>query len=285
MKRELNQLLLPQQLGLNLFLALGFIGGATGWRISVWTGLWIVVGFVAFRNAGHAFNQIVDLRYDAQNPRTRDRPLVTGRLSIGAAKLVVLANIVILFVAAYLLNFLVLLLAPVALALVLGYSYTKRYTAWTTVLLGMVEAMIPVGIYLATQQALNLPALVGGFAVLSFGTGFETVHSLGDIASDRELGLHSIPTFLGREGGIAAAAAFFSVSLGLFGIYGAVLGLGGLYLVGLIGMGAALAWEIRALSKKGLPISKVFWANFAFGMFFLLGILFGQVHLPGWPAP
>ncbi len=272
MRRELNELLLPQQLGLNLFLSLGFIGVATHWNASLWTVLLILVAFVCARNAGHAFNQIADRDYDARNPRTKDRPIVTHRLSLRAAWVVVLANVALVLVATALLNHLVLLLAPVALALVMGYSYTKRYTAWTTVLLGLVEGMIPIGIYLAVEQAVPVVALVGGFGVLCFGTGFETVHSLRDIATDRAQGLHSIPARLGWNGGVAVASLSFALAMVLFGLFGTLAGLGVPYLIALVGMGVALAGEIGGLSRGQLPVGKVFWANFAFGALFLAGV-------------
>ena len=272
MRRELNELLLPQQLGLNLFLSLGFIGVATHWNASLWTVLLILVAFVCARNAGHAFNQIADRDYDARNPRTKDRPIVTHRLSLRAAWVVVLANVALVLVATALLNHLVLLLAPVALALVMGYSYTKRYTAWTTVLLGLVEGMIPIGIYLAVEQAVPVVGLVGGFGVLCFGTGFETVHSLRDIATDRAQGLHSIPARLGWNGGVAVASLSFALAMVLFGLFGTLAGLGVPYLIALVGMGVALAGEIGGLSRGQLPVGKVFWANFAFGALFLAGV-------------
>ncbi|MCL4325078.1 MAG: UbiA family prenyltransferase, partial [Candidatus Thermoplasmatota archaeon] len=265
MTNELRRLLVPQALGLNLFLALGFLGGASRWNLSLWTLFLILLAFVSARNAGHAFNQIVDRGYDALNPRTRERPLVTGELSLRWAYFIVLGSAALLFVAAALLNLLVLALAPVALAISLSYSYTKRFTAWTTVLLGLVESMVPVGVYLAVQDAWTWTAVVAGLAVLFFGTGFETIHSLSDLDSDRELGLRRRPRFLGKKDAIPFAAGMFGISLIFFGFYARLASLGPLFLLCLVGMGFVALWEVSSLRRSTLTLRGAFSANFAFG--------------------
>jgi 4-hydroxybenzoate polyprenyltransferase len=285
---SLTRLLLPQTLGLNAFLALGFIAAATAWNVSWLTVVLIILAFVGARNAGHAFNQIVDRRYDALNPRTSGRPLVTGSLSVRTATIVVLLNVIMLFAAAWFLNWLVFLLAPVALALVLGYSYAKRVTAWTTVLLGLVQAMIPAGVYLATKEALPLPALAAGFAVIFFGTAFESVHSLGDIESDKRLGLRSLPLLLGSRRSVLAIGAFLATSLVLFGLFGYLVPFKPAFFIGLAGMAIVGAWEVwflwrgtqpeggaapgpKGLENAGFPLM----ANLAIGALFFVAVMAG----------
>jgi 4-hydroxybenzoate polyprenyltransferase len=286
------KLLLPQTLGLNAFLALGFIAAATDWNVSWFTIVLILLAFIGARNAGHAFNQIVDRRFDALNPRTADRPLVTGSMSLRTAAMVVVLNVALLFAAAWFLNWLVFLLAPIALALVLGYSYAKRVTAWTTVLLGLVQAMIPAGVYLATKEALPLPALVAGFAVIFFGTAFESVHSLGDMESDRRLGLRSIPLLLGARRAVLATGLILVASLVLFGLFGYLVPLKASFFVLLAAMGAVAAWEVwflwgqaqstpgtspaaKGLENIGFPLM----ANLAMGGLFFAGVMVG-LYLP-----
>jgi 4-hydroxybenzoate polyprenyltransferase len=282
-----TRLLLPQTLGLNAFLALGFIAAATAWNVSWLTVILILLAFIGARNAGHAFNQIVDRRFDALNPRTSTRPLVTGSMSVRTAAIVVVLNVAILFAAAWFLNWLVFLLAPVALALVLGYSYAKRVTAWTTVLLGLVQAMIPAGVYLATKEALPLPALAAGFAVIFFGTAFESVHSLGDLESDRKLGFRSLPLLLGPRRSVPAIGVFLAISLSLFGLFGYLAPLKSTFFVALAGMAIVAAWEVRllwrgvqspeggsqprGLENAGFPLI----ANLAIGALFFAGVMLG----------
>lgn len=275
MSRGLTRLLLPQTLGLNLFLTLGFIGAATAWRVGWLTVVLILLAFVGARNTGHAFNQIVDMRLDRRNPRTQDRPLVTGEMRLSTAYLVVVLNAALVVVASALLNPLVLLLSPVALLLVMGYSYTKRFTTWTTVVLGLVQSMVPVAIYLATREALPLAAVVGGVSVLLFGTAFETVHSLGDVDSDRRLGLHSIPVRLGRRRSVRLTALLLGLSLLSFGAYAFLVPLGAGFLIGLAGMSGFAAWEVGTLVTEKAPIRRVFPANFAFAGMFLAAVVLG----------
>jgi len=191
--RALGRFLEIQTLGLNLSFALAFLLLASNGRPSWWTVLWIVVAFVAARNAGHSFNRWADRHLDAANPRTRERALVTGRYSPRFALSFCAANAIVLVVVAYLLNPLAFVLAPVALLIVLGYSYTKRVTSFTTAFLGLVQAVTPAAVYIAVTGTLPLVALVAVFAMLAWGTAFETIHSLGDVESDRALGLFSVP--------------------------------------------------------------------------------------------
>jgi 4-hydroxybenzoate polyprenyltransferase len=230
---ELGRFLEIQNLGLNLPFALAFLLTASAGHPSLWTVLWIVVAFVAARNAGHSFNRIVDREYDRQNPRTQGRALVTGRYSLGFAVGVVVVSSAVLLVAAYLLNPLAFFLAPVALAAVFGYSYTKRFTALTTVFLGVVEGIPPAAIYIAVQGDLPLPALAAVAALIAWGTAFETVHSLGDIEADRAAGLASLPARLGTQRSIRLVPVFHGIALTFFATFGFLAHLAPPFYVGL----------------------------------------------------
>jgi 4-hydroxybenzoate polyprenyltransferase len=294
---SLSKLLLPQTLGLNAFLALAFIAAATRWNVSLVTVILILLAFIGARNAGHAFNQIADRRYDTLNPRTADRPLVTGSMSVHTAEVVVGVNVALLFVCAWLLNILVLLLAPIALVLVLGYSFAKRFTAWTTVMLGLVQSMVCAGVYLATWEGLPLVAIAGSAAVLFFGTAFESVHSLGDMDSDARLGLRSLPLLLGPRRSVAAVAAFLACSMALFGVFGYLAAFGTGFYVALLFMCIVCGWEVSSLWSwagrltPGRPGRDIltgglegggipFVANLVIGALFFTGVMLGIfVHL------
>ena len=277
--REVNRLLILQNLGLNAFLTLGFLWAATQGHPSLVDALLVLVAFVGARNAGHAFNQIVDRDLDARNPRTRDRPLVTGSLSVRFAGALVAGNLVVVLVAAWLLNPLVLLLAPLALALVLGYSYTKRYTPFTTVILGSVEAMVPAGVYLALVEGLPPAAWAGIGGVLLFGTAFESVHSLQDLDADRESGIHSLPRSLGERRTVPLVAGLLAASLVFLLLFGTLASLGLPFDLALLAMAAVAAWEIRGLSTRSVPLRTLFRAHFAMGLAFLLGVW--ASYIPG----
>ncbi|HYK92514.1 MAG TPA: UbiA family prenyltransferase [Thermoplasmata archaeon] len=269
---EFGRFLEIQNLGLNLSFAIAFLLGAAHGVPSARVIVLVVVAFVAARNAGHSFNRWADRRFDALNPRTRNRALVTGRYSPTFALLVTAASAALLFVAAYLLNLLALVLAPVALAILFGYSFTKRFTAATTGFLGLVEAITPAGAYVAVTATLPwtvLPAIGG---ILLWGTAFETIHSVGDIDADRAAGLHSIPAALGRDRSIRLVPALHAGALALLAAYVAVSGLG---LASFVALGLmALIVGVIDLRLYRQPEDTLFpfRAHFVLGLIFLFGV-------------
>jgi 4-hydroxybenzoate polyprenyltransferase len=153
---------------------------------------WVLVAMVAARSAAMAFNRLADRKYDAANPRTADRELPSGAVSVqGAAGLVVGASLLFILAAA-MLNPLCFVLSPVALALVLGYSATKRFTPWSHLVLGLALAVAPVGAWLAvTGRVAPLPLWLAA-GVLFWVAGFDTIYGCQDVAFDRRVGLHSL---------------------------------------------------------------------------------------------
>ncbi len=281
--RALGRFLEIQTLGLNLSFALAFLLLASNGRPNPWTVLWILVAFVAARNAGHSFNRWADRRLDAQNPRTKDRALVTGRYSSGFALGFCAANAAVLVVAAYLLNPLAFVLAPVALAIVLGYSYTKRFTSFTTAFLGLVQAVTPAAVYIAVTGTLPLVALWAVFAMLAWGTAFETIHSLGDVDSDRALGLFSVPVRWGVTASVRLVSALHAVALVLFAVYGLALHLTTPYFVALLLMAILVALTDRDLARNPTNARIPFQRHFALSVLYLIGVAFA-VFVPIGPA-
>ena len=279
--RAVVEVLLLPNLGLNVFFTLAFLFLATGGRPGLVQGALIVLAFLGARNAGHAFNQWADRDLDAANPRTRDRPLVQGRLSPRAVLLLVAGNLALFFVAAVLLRPVLLLLALPAVALVLGYSYTKRVTAWTTVILGTVESLVPAGVFLAVDGTLPPVAFLGIAALVAFGTAFEIVHSLQDVEADRRLGLRSLPVALGTRTaiwlqGLALAFALLFLALLGAGTVGPSLG----YAAGILALAGLAFLEVRGLSTGRWPLPRAFRSHFLMGACFLLGVL-AAYGLPG----
>jgi 4-hydroxybenzoate polyprenyltransferase len=267
----LGRFLEIQTLGLNLPFALAFLLLASNGWPSPWILFLILVAFVAARNAGHSFNRWADRRLDAANPRTKDRAMVTGRTSAAFALGFCAANAAVLVVAAYLLNPLAFVLAPVALALVLGYSYTKRVTTFTTAFLGLVQAITPGAVYIAVTGTLPAPALLAVFGLLAWGTAFETIHSLGDVESDRALGLFSVPVRFGTRASVRLVPVLHAVALGLLAAFGLALGLTIPYFAALAAMAVLVTIVDRALARDPSRPRVPFERHFALSALYLVG--------------
>ena len=269
----LGRFLEIQTLGLNLAFALAFLFVASKGLPSVWVVFLIVVAFVAARNAGHSFNRWADREQDRLNPRTQGRALVTGRLSPRFALAFAFANAAILVAVAYFLNPLAFALSPVAVFLIFVYSYTKKVSALTTAYLGLVQAITPGAVYIAVQGTLPLFALFAVGAMLCWGTAFETVHSLGDLESDRALGLRSIPVRLGAGRAAALVPVLHGVALALFAAFGLAVGLSWVYFVALLAMAALIGWTDLRLQRRPTESRVPFERHFALSLIYLAGVL------------
>ena len=178
-----------------------------------WTDLLLVIGCMAFaRSAAMAFNRLVDRDYDAQNARTAVRDIPSGRISPRAASLFVAGNCLAFVFCAGLLNSACLLLSPVALAVVLGYSYTKRFTWLCHLVLGVGLALAPIGAYIAVTGHFGLTSVLFGLVVLLWVAGFDIVYALQDESFDRSAGLHSVPTRFGESRSFLLSRALHALS-------------------------------------------------------------------------
>jgi len=163
--------------------------------------LWIVIAMVAARSAAMTLNRIVDLRYDKENPRTKMRALATGTLSVSFAWVFTLVAVALFFVAAWQLNLLALKLAPVAIAILFFYSFTKRFTTWSHLFLGLALGISPAAAWIAITGSLDWRMLILCGAVTLWVGGFDVLYACQDIEFDKQAGLFSVP----QRFGIAAA--------------------------------------------------------------------------------
>jgi 4-hydroxybenzoate polyprenyltransferase len=209
-----------------------------------WTHLaWIVVAMVGARSAAMGFNRLADHEIDARNPRTAGRELPRGVLRRGEVWGFVALSAGALVLAAAMLNPLCLLLSPLALAIVFGYSYTKRVTALSHLVLGTGLALAPVGAWLALRGGFAAAPVVLGLAVLCWVAGFDTIYACQDAAFDRASGLHSLPARLGVARALAIARALHVLAVVLLVLVYRLTPLHPLYLVGVAGVAALLVYE------------------------------------------
>jgi 4-hydroxybenzoate polyprenyltransferase len=215
--------------------------------------LWITVAFTAARFAAMGFNRIADRELDALNPRTRARELPSGAISLTEAYVSVLVASGVFVAAAWQLNPLCFALSPAALAWVFFYSYTKRFTTWSHLVLGLGLAIAPVGGYLAVTGAWSEPwwmlaALAA--AVATWVAGFDVLYALQDLEFDRQHGLYSAPAALGEHGALTAARLLHGVTVLALVIAGIGAAVGVLYWAGVAVVAGLLAYE-HSLVKVG----------------------------------
>jgi 4-hydroxybenzoate polyprenyltransferase len=170
---------------------------------------------VGARSAAMTINRIADIEYDRRNPRTANRALPTGELSVGFAWVFTLLGAVVLVIAAWQLNPLALELSPVALAVLFFYSYTKRFTAWSHFVLGFCLGMSPAAAWIAIRGSLGWRMLILCAAVTLWVGGFDVLYACQDVEFDKEAGLYSIPKRFGIAGALALARAMHIVMVGL----------------------------------------------------------------------
>lgn len=217
--------------------------------------LLVVVGFTAARFAAMGFNRIIDRRLDGMNPRTQGRELPSGRLTLQQASAAVYLASAIFIAAAGALNPLCFVLAPVALAWILLYSYTKRFTDWSHLWLGASLGIAPVGGYLAVTGAWSepwwtLPVLA--FAVTMWVAGFDMFYALQDEAFDRLHRLKSAVVRLGRARSILVAKLFHGVTIAALAGFGIGAGWGLAYFLGVGVATVILIWEHRLVRPDDL---------------------------------
>ncbi|MFQ5719149.1 MAG: UbiA-like polyprenyltransferase [Acidobacteriota bacterium] len=213
---------------------------------------WIVVAMAGARTAAMAFNRLVDRRFDAANPRTRDRSLPAGRLTPAQGWVLFGAALLALLLAAWRLNPLALALAPVAVVILCGYSLTKRFTSWSHLVLGLALAGAPLGAWIAVRGDLAVAPLALAGGVLFWTAGFDVIYALQDVPFDRRAGLHSLPVRLGPSRALAVARGFHLLAGLFFTLTGIVSHLGPAYFLG-VAIAAVLLVVEHALVRPDDP--------------------------------
>lgn len=221
--------------------------------------LWIIVAMVGARSAAMGFNRIADREYDSKNPRTKNRELPASKISLGEASMFVSIAALLLVLAAYKLNKLCFYLSPVALVVVFFYSFTKRFTWFSHIFLGLGMGLAPVGAWLGIAGEFSLVPILLGLTVVAWGAGFDVIYSCQDFGYDNQVNLYSMPRVLGVKKALKISSLLHLVAFLLLVSLRFILPLGNIYMSGLALVGAMLIYQHRIVKPSDL--SKL---NFAF---------------------
>ena len=213
---------------------------------------WIIVAMVTARSAAMAFNRLADASIDAANPRTQTRALPAGTLTPGFVITFVLVSSALFVFAAAQLNRLSFILSPIALAIILLYSYTKRFTRWSHLVLGLAMGIAPSAAWIAVRGSLDPRILLLTAAVTFWGGGFDVLYACQDYEFDRQAGLHSIPRYFGISKSLWIARLSHLIMLLLLVSLVVVFGLGKLAIAGVVVVALLLAYEHSLVSPRDL---------------------------------
>ena len=243
--------------------------------------LWIIAAMVAARSAAMTINRIADVRYDKENPRTKMRALATGALSVSFAWTFTIAAIALFFLAAWELNLLSLELAPVALAILFFYSYTKRFTNWSHLFLGFALGISPAAAWIAITGHLDWRMLILCAAVTLWVGGFDVLYACQDVQFDAEAGLFSVPNRFGVANALSIARVMHVGVVILLSWLAASFGLPWPAWAGIAVVAALLGYEHSLV--KANDLSKLNAAFFAVnGYISMLFLLFWGAAVAVW---
>ena len=264
------------------FAFLGAVAAARGIP-SGWTIFWITMAMVGARSAAMAFNRLVDRRYDAENPRTATRALPAGLVGVGFVRAFTAASVALFLVAAAMLNWLALALAPVALLSVLGYSYTKRFTPLSHVALGWALSIAPAGAWIAVRGDLGPEPLLLSAAVMLWTAGFDILYACQDADFDRRAGLYSIPSRLGVARALWVARGLHVLMFAALVAFYLLSGSGALGLAGVLATGALLVYQHAIVRANDLSrLDAAFFTTNAFVSVILFATIGGGILWRAW---
>jgi len=226
---------------------------------------WITVAMASARTLGMSFNRLADRHIDARNPRTAQRPIQTGKISVRTVVTGVIVSLLVLTFAAWQLGPLTLKLLPGAIVCLLGYAYAKRFTWLSHFMLGFTDGLAPMGAWAAVRGSLfmigDLPAWLLLFTVTFWIGGFDVIYACQDTEFDREEQLHSIPAKWGNAVALNVAKVCHLITVGLLASIGLVMNLGPVYLIGVVIVAALLIYEHSLVKPNDLSKVNVAFFN------------------------
>lgn len=246
--------------------------------------VFMLLCMVFARNSAMAFNRYLDRDIDGKNPRTKVRDIPSGRIPAKNALVFTITNCVMFMLTTYFINPLCFYLSPVALLVVLGYSYTKRFTALCHLVLGVGLGLAPIGAYLVVTGEFAMLPVLFSLAVLCWVSGFDIIYALQDDEFDKQENLHSIPAMLGRKRALAISSLLHVLCIVFLALPLSFTDLGAFYISGIVVFIGLLIYQHRLvkpddLSKVNLAFGTTNGiASVVFAVFFLLDIYF-HTHL------
>lgn len=254
-------------------------------QFSLKTLLLILIAMVSARNSAMGFNRILDRDIDAVNPRTAQREIPAGKISLKSASIFVALNILIFIATAWLLNPLAFWLSFPTLAVLLGYSYMKRISALSHYLLGVALSIAPMGAFIAVSGRFDIAIVILSFIVLLWVGGFDIIYSLGDIEFDKKHSLHSIPRLFGAKRSLLISSISHGLVLPLLLLFATVINskaplLGVLYAIGALIFVLLLWWQHKIVSSHDFSrINAAFFtanglASIIFALFTIVDLFF-----------
>lgn len=238
--------------------------------------LLMVLCMVFARNAAMAYNRYLDKDIDAQNPRTAIRDIPSGKIKPNEALIFTIINSILFIISAFLINKLCFYLSPVALAVVLGYSYTKRFTPLCHIVLGLGLALAPIGAYLVVAGEFALLPIYFSLAILFWVSGFDIIYALQDEEFDRENKLNSIPAWLGKKRALNVSSILHVFAVVFVAIPYVISDLSWFYLAGVLFFALLLIYQHRLVKPNDLSkVDRAFFttngiASVVFASLFLL---------------
>jgi 4-hydroxybenzoate polyprenyltransferase len=222
------------------------------WKIILVKLALVILCMVFARSAAMAFNRFLDHKWDALNPRTAIREIPKGIITPKNALAFTIINCILFIATTFFINRICFFLAPVALAVVLGYSYTKRYTALCHIILGVGLSLAPIGAYLAVTGAFHWLPILFSFAVLFWVSGFDIIYALQDVEFDQSQSLYSIPARVGKENGLRISEILHLLSLATVVLAGKLGAFGWLYWLGVLVFGICLVYQHSIVKPNDL---------------------------------
>ena len=257
---------------IGFFLAISVTGQEFNWLKL----LLMILCMIFARNAAMAFNRYLDREIDAQNPRTAIRDIPSGKISSNEALIFTIVNSILFILATLLINKLCFSLSPVALAIVLGYSYTKRFTPLCHLILGLGLALAPIGAYLVVAGEFAMLPLYFSLAVLFWVSGFDIIYALQDEEFDRKNNLNSIPAWLGKKKALNVSSVFHVLAVIFVTMPYIVSSFSWFYLAGVLFFIILLIYQHQLVKPNDLSkVNRAFFttngiASVVFAIFFLL---------------
>jgi 4-hydroxybenzoate polyprenyltransferase len=222
--------------------------GWPGWRVL----LWVTLAMAGARTLAMSVNRLADRFIDAANPRTAKRHLPTGLLTPAQVTAAAALSAALLLLSAFMLNPLCLMLSPLAVLFLVGYSYTKRFTWLSHWILGFTDGIAAAGGWIAVRAAFDLPVYVLWLALTVWIAGFDLIYACQDVEFDRRHGLHSVPARFGIAAALTTARVCHVLTIAAFALLGWMMGLGLLYWLGVLVVAGLLVYEHSLVSPRDL---------------------------------